>query len=411
VIGDRLAEMFDVLPERVSRFRVSDLRIVYCNRAWAAGHDTTPADVVGQRLDQLLSPDELVGLAAQLARLSPETPILTDVTPRPAPDAPDRWISWADRYISGPDGDEIISVGRDVTSQHLSDLALASSEARFHDLADRSPDIILHLVLEPQPHVEYASPSLETITGISPAEIMADMGVLATALLPESRPEFLTTGSERVPPRFDVQLRRPDGAVVVVEMQLTAVPGGVQGVGRDVTEIRALQSELVALAMRDPLTGLANRRLLDELLRQALHRTERSGDEIQAAFLDLDGFKIINDTYGHDAGDTVLRETARRLLANVREADVVARVGGDEFVVVAESRSVTSDSLVDRINEALAPPIELSPGVSVICLASIGEADTSKVGRDPAGLIAAADAAMYEVKKARSSPQDFHSVA
>jgi diguanylate cyclase (GGDEF)-like protein len=256
--------------------------------------------------------------------------------------------------------------------------------------------------------VVYASPSLEVITGISPAAIIANIGVLSNALLPESLPDFLTAGAGPFPPRFDVRIRRPDGAVVVVEMQFTGVSGGVQGVGRDVTEIRTLQAELVALAMRDPLTGLANRRLLDELLGQALRRTARSGDDVGVAFLDLDNFKVINDTYGHDAGDTVLRETARRLLAHVREADVVARVGGDEFVVVAESSVLEPTSLVDRIEAALAPPITLSPGFAVVSLASIGEADTHTVGRDRAKLVAAADAAMYEIKKARTAARLLH---
>lgn len=401
--ADVLAEMLDALPERVARFRVSDLTILYCNAAWAAGHFTIPEKLVGRSLEVILSPAELEGLTSQLSRLSAEVTYLTDVMPRPAPEAPERWLAWADTYLAHPDGDEILAVGRDVTEHYLAELELVRSEARFRQLAEASPDLILHVVLEPEPHVAYASPSLEAITGISPAAIMADINVLAAALIPGDRPEFLSPRGDAVLPRFDVQVRRPDGRIVVVEMQLTNVSGGVQGVGRDVTQIRALQAELLALAMRDPLTGLANRRLLDELLNQALHRTERSGDEIDVAFLDLDDFKTINDTYGHDAGDSVLRETARRLLANVREADVVARVGGDEFVVVAESGALGNSSLVDRIAEALAPAIHLPSGVELHCLASIGEADTRLVGRDPGALVAAADAAMYEVKKRRTS--------
>lgn len=126
-----LAEMLDVLPDRVSRYRVDDRTIVYCNRVWAAGHGATPDEMVGRSLDDLLSPSELDGLRAQLARLGPDTPLLPDVTPRTAPEAPTRWILWIDKLLPGPDGDEVLSVGRDVTERHLTEARLRESEQRF----------------------------------------------------------------------------------------------------------------------------------------------------------------------------------------------------------------------------------------------------------------------------------------
>ena len=140
----------------------------------------------------------------------------------------------------------------------------------------------------------------------------------------------------------------------------------MQGVTRDVTELRRLQDRLAALALRDPLTGLANRRLLDELLDAELARTQRSEVPLAVAYIDLDGLKQVNDTYGHDAGDMVLCETARRLVAIVRGADVVARLGGDEFVVVYEPNDPSSDRLVDRIDEALVEPIEIGKGARLL---------------------------------------------
>jgi diguanylate cyclase (GGDEF)-like protein len=200
---------------------------------------------------------------------------------------------------------------------------------------------------------------------------------------------------------MDFHLRHADGSIVIGETQTTAVEDAVQGVTRDVTELRRLQDRLVALALRDPLTGLANRRLLDELLDAELARTERSGVALAVAYIDLDGLKQVNDTYGHDAGDLVLCEAARRLVAIVRGADVVARLGGDEFVVVYEPTDPNSDRLVDRIDEALAEPIEVTRGASVSCTASIGTADTRIVGWSATKLLAAADDAMYQVKRVR----------
>ena len=147
---------------------------------------------------------------------------------------------------------------------------------------------------------------------------------------------------------------------MILETQTTDIRGGLQGVSRDVTELRSLQESLAARALRDPLTGLANRHLLNELLEVALARTQRSDLPLAVAFLDLDGLKIVNDTYGHDAGDFVLCETARRLVALTRTADVVARLGGDEFVIVYEPNDVGSDNLISRIRETLSAPIAVT---------------------------------------------------
>ncbi|MEY2554463.1 MAG: hypothetical protein QOC57_2323, partial [Ilumatobacteraceae bacterium] len=208
---------------------------------------------------------------------------------------------------------------------------------------------------------------------------------------------------EQMPERTDFRYRHKDGSIVIGEMQTTVIRNGMQGVGRDVTELRALQQKLTALALRDPLTGLANRRLFKELLDADLARTQRNGQLLGVAYLDLDGFKGINDTYGHEAGDTALCETARRLLAMVRGADGVARIGGDEFLIVWEPNSGEADQLVTRVDAALSAPIQLEDHVWVRCPASIGRADTATSGYDAAALLAAADADMYRVKRSRQS--------
>ena len=205
--------------------------------------------------------------------------------------------------------------------------------------------------------------------------------------------------SHAMPERSDFHLRHANGSTVIGEMQIRRIDGGLQGVGRDVTELRELQDKLAALALRDPLTGLANRRLLKELLDADLARTQRAGVAIGVAYLDLDDFKTINDSHGHEAGDIVLCETARRLLAIVRNADTVARLGGDEFVIVYEPNDPSSDNLIKRIDEALAAPITIRIGVSVTCPASIGVADSRVSGYDADALMASADAAMYRAKR------------
>ena len=398
--SNQIAEMLDGMPERVVRYSVADHVIRYCNPSWAAGHRSTPEALLGRCLDDLLVADEQVGLADQLSRLGPDQRHLVDPTPRRAPDAPHRWLSWTDQLLG--DGEEVLTVGRDVTERHLAEIQLAESEARFRSLAEQSADVVFRFSMSPVPHFSYLSPSVERLIGYRAADLEADFTLFLGAIDEEGRALVARAlDGHPLSERYDLRFSHPDGRLVIGEIQITVLSDGVQGIGRDVTEVRALQAELVALALRDPLTGLANRRLLDELLTGAIHRTRRTGADLSVAYVDLDGFKAVNDTHGHDAGDAVLREVVRRMLATVRMADVVSRVGGDEFDIVHDAADIGDGGLIARINDALTEPIELACGSVVRCAASIGEADTRTVGWDPAALIAAADAAMYQVKRSR----------
>ena len=395
--------MLDVLPERVIRFRLPDLTILYCNAAWSNSHHLTPAEAIGRTMDELLSPAARADLELQLVQLSPENTLVRDPIARPTPNAPGRWLEWVDQYLPSADGAEVLAVGRDVTERHIAELFLAESEARFRELSDNSADVVWRFFTEPYPHFDYLSPSIEKILGYPAAIFLADFNRLLEILDHYGR-ELIRRSlldGEPMPMRYDLRYRCADGSTVIFETQTTDIPGGMQGVSRDVTELRSLQESLAARALRDPLTGLANRHLFNELLEVALARTKRSGLPLAVAFLDLDGLKIVNDTYGHDAGDFVLCETARRLVLLTRSADVVARLGGDEFVIVYEPNDVGADNLISRIRETLSAPIIVSETISVLCTASIGHADTRTVGRDPAILLATADMAMYESKRAR----------
>lgn len=394
--------MLDALAERVNRYRISDLAITYCNAAWAAQYGVAPAEAIGRPLDEFLSDDELDGLHAQLAILGPDNPVAVDRTARAAPNAPGQWLEWSDRYLIGPDGPEVLSVGRDVTERHIAELRLAESEARFRDLADKSSDIVWHISSEPVPHFDYISPSVESILGYPAEYFLADFDRLLAILdeIGRDRVEAALRGEQSLD-RIDFRLRHADGSIVIGETRTRSAEFTLQGVTRDVTELRHLQERLAELALRDPLTGLANRRLLDELLDAEAARTALSGASLAVAYIDLDGLKTVNDTHGHEAGDIVLRETAQRLLDAVGEADVVARIGGDEFVVVFDPACPSSAGLTDRIDSALAAPIDLGHGASVRCPGSIGTADARHVGYEPAHLLAAADNAMYQVKRAR----------
>jgi diguanylate cyclase (GGDEF)-like protein len=168
----------------------------------------------------------------------------------------------------------------------------------------------------------------------------------------------------------------------------------------DITELREALDRIAAQATRDPLTGLPNRTLLDEHLPAALSRARRSGGIVSVLFVDLDGFKAVNDTLGHEAGDVLLVAVAGRLRAAVRETDLVARLGGDEFVLVLEGLRRPQDVTIvaRRIVDAISEPVPL-PGTLASVTASVGFA----LGDGEAladSLLRQADAAMYAVKVA-----------
>jgi diguanylate cyclase (GGDEF)-like protein len=168
-------------------------------------------------------------------------------------------------------------------------------------------------------------------------------------------------------------------------------------------ELEGLRREIADLrqgATHDHLTGLPNRRLLEDRLTQALARLERDAQPLTVFYLDLDRFKAVNDLFGHAVGDQVLIETGRRLRAVLRPADTAARVGGDEFVLVCESMGpALAGSVVSRLGVAFSEPMIIDNRQVAIGL-SIGMAVTDSAASKAADLIAEADQAMYRAKKA-----------
>lgn len=175
--------------------------------------------------------------------------------------------------------------------------------------------------------------------------------------------------------------------------------GGSVLLRTDITAIKRAEERIRHLAHHDPLTGLPNRRLLDDRLDQACHFARRSGQHVGVMLVDLDNFKVINDEHGHEIGDRVLREAARRLRESVREVDTVARHGGDEFVVVlAELRQATDATRIARkILQSLMQPI-IVDGRPFQIGASIGVSTYPNDGIDPDTLLKKADLAMYRAK-------------
>jgi diguanylate cyclase (GGDEF)-like protein len=264
---------------------------------------------------------------------------------------------------------------REVNARFEDEVGLAAA-----DVADLPVDELF----EPSCH-EHLADALELVRGERVVRVPVDFGAWH-----EHR-------------RVVLVLRRlADGWVIAgVDPALTD-PSGLGRGADDVLPTPAELARLRHLALHDSLTGLANRVALADRLDQALARHRRTGDGVGLLFCDLDGFKSVNDRFGHDAGDGVLTEIAGRIVECTRDADTVARYGGDEFVVLVEGvhDREALEVLARRIAEAVVDPVAV--GGSVVRVgASLGIAMAGDDGAEPEVVLARADAAMYRTKLAR----------
>jgi diguanylate cyclase (GGDEF)-like protein/PAS domain S-box-containing protein len=257
------------------------------------------------------------------------------------------------------------------------------------------------------------------LVGRAPEDLVGE--AFTTQLHPEDRADSSLRAEQLVSGRettlqSEQRYVTPDGRVTWVLHGVTVVPdregrpAWFAVSAQDITERRRAEQDLRELtatlserAVRDPLTGLSNRVLLEERLRAVLSRDARTGDTTGLLFLDLDGFKAVNDEHGHLVGDAVLRTIADRLKAGVRPSDTVARLGGDEFVILVEGAGEEGvQALAERLRVAVAAPmivanLDLQVGVSVgvaLCTGGVEE---------PLALLARADRSMYDAKRAGRS--------
>jgi diguanylate cyclase (GGDEF)-like protein/PAS domain S-box-containing protein len=206
--------------------------------------------------------------------------------------------------------------------------------------------------------------------------------------------------------RGEIWNRRKDGSVYPEWLNISHVTDKqgelthYVGVFTDITGIKQSQAQLAHLAHHDPLTDLPNRLLLNERLTHALARADRHKSKVAVIFFDLDNFKNINDSFGHPVGDQLLRQVADRLVGIVRTDDTVARIGGDEFVLLLEDLEKSEDAVVaaDKIQSVFATPFELKDHV-VRVTTSVGICLYPQDGRNAATLLRNADAAMYRAKE------------
>jgi len=218
----------------------------------------------------------------------------------------------------------------------------------------------------------------------------------------------LSQTSSSFSPEIEKPYRRSDGSLLWVCEALGVVrdaagkPDYLVAVTQDITARKELEARLSHDASHDALTGLPNRKMFHQRLNQVLAAASRHGRLAAVLYLDLDGFKQVNDTHGHAVGDLLLQQVAERLRHSVRAEDLVARFSGDEFGIVLESVAGPRDAhIVSRkLVQALSRPYEID-GITAVISASVGAAVFPADGRDARSLVVHADAAMYEVKRQR----------
>lgn len=290
---------------------------------------------------------------------------------------------------------------------------LAASEERHRLLADHATDVIWTMNLDG--HFTYISPSVEKLRGFSVAEIMAQPldQVLCPGSLEKAQAGLVTAitavrNGQPIPP-YREELEQPckDGSTVWTEVTVSGISNaqgafvGLLGVTRDITDRRLLEDRLRRMAQHDPLTGLPNRALFSDRLGQALATARRQGRaRLAVAFVDLDGFKPVNDDHGHDVGDALLVTVAARIRGALRESDTAARIGGDEFVVLLPDVEGPTTALLvaEKVLSEIRRPIRIGE-VSLRLSASIGIAVYPDHGDDELTLSRSADQAMYRVKR------------
>lgn len=301
---------------------------------------------------------------------------------------------------------------------HLRD-ATAGDDVSGNPMHSKLPPLadVLHLMpdavclVDAEGYFLFVSASFEHIFGYTPDEVL---GLRTFDLVhPDDRAATVQSANQVMEAGLQQHFRNryihKDGHSVDIQWSARWLPDyGVRiGVAREVTELRRAEEALEHLAAHDALTGLPNRHRLQRELQYAMAHAEQTGDGLALLYLDLDGFKEVNDRGGHDAGDRLLREVAQRLQQALRQGDLVARVGGDEFIALlpgcrdAECARVLANALRAR----LTPPFQLADGQLHLDV-SIGIACFPADGSDPDALVAHADRAMYASKRMRSRGGD-----
>ena len=403
---ERYRSLIEMAPDAVVVF--SGGIIEYANPAAARlVHLDSPKPLVGRKVEDFVHPEHLARFRERLAYLS----------------AGPGTVEIEERKLRRPDGSEVVvetasaaylergrlvmqSVLRDVTEQRRVREALAEREQRFRDVVEASGEYVWET--DAQWRYTYLSARVEAVLGYMRADLI---GRTPREFMPlgEARALddwFERNARERQPFR-DLTHRSITRSGKVIWQQVSGMPvrdaagrlAGYRGTGADITARKQAEERIQVLATRDALTGLPNRALLADRAGQAILAAARSRGRLAVLLFDLDRFKLVNDSLCHQAGDALLRAVAERLQNTLRREDTLARLGGDEYVLLWDGLKSTQEAalVAQRIQGVLQRPFTIE-GRALNVSASIGIALYPHDGRDFSALLKSADTAMYHAK-------------
>ena len=321
------------------------------------------------------------------------------------------WALLSVSLVHDEEGEPLYFVSQiqDISERKRAEQKIRAAEQRYRTLVEQIPAVTyIDPVDDPETSL-YTSPQIEQMLGYTPQEWQNEK-LWPKRLHPEDRERILAADKRfeaggREPFREEYRLLAKDDSVVWVHEEAVLVrdeagePLYWQGVFYDLTERKALEERLHYQAFHDSLTDLPNRQLFMDRLGQALRRSKRWHKRVAVLFMDLDGFKLVNDSLGHEAGDALLTLVAQRLRRCLRPEDTLARFGGDEFVMLIEALDDPAQAVrvAERIMEELRRPV-IMEGRDLYVIASIGISLGGARTHDADGLLREADTAMYRAK-------------
>ncbi len=306
---------------------------------------------------------------------------------------------------------------RDVTERKIALEALRQSEEKYRNILENIQEAYFEVDLAG--NFTFFNDSLCRLTGCFRDELTG-MNYSHFSDKENSKKVFLTFNNVYTTGQpsdgFDWCITRRDGTKRYIEASVSLTkdtsdkPAGFKGVIRDITERKRIEQELNYIATHDTLTGLPNRLMFNQLLNQTIQSAKRNVKQLAVLFIDLDRFKIINDSLGHEAGDQLLQEIAKRFKESLRAVDIVSRLGGDEFVILIENFNDMNQvkTVAHKILSAAIKPMVIV-GEECRVTASIGISVYPKDGQDEQSLMKNADIAMYFAKEEGKNNYQFYS--
>lgn len=398
-IEDTLARFFDQ-PVNLHLIASLDGDIKQLNDTWQHTLGYRPDDLVGTNFLDLVHPDDRPATLAEMANLEQGKTVFEFENRFCDNDGNYRLVAWS--ASASTSENLIFAVGFDITEKRKAEEKLSEAAAVFGNTAEGV------VITDSGGLIVDVNDAFTSITGYQRDEVIGR----STNLLNSGRhdEDFYRNMWDSLDHsggwRGEIWNKRKDGSIYPELLTISRVSGehgkssGFVGVFADITALKATEEQLTHLAHHDSLTGLPNRLLLNARLDQSILHAERNHNSLAVVFIDLDRFKNINDSLGHPAGDLVLQELANRLTRLTRRDDTIARISGDEFVVLLETVETTENAIhaVEKLMSAFAEPFSIH-GNAVRMTASMGLSLYPQDGSDSETMLRNADAAMYRAKE------------